>query len=177
MNEEEKKAIEYLKKHIMPYGNKKGNIEFLINDVLLNLIDKQQKELKKLKEIEQAHKEENGKLRVELEEEKEKNKKQFDILCKYEDKLEFYEDKVFDELGKVINLDKIKELDKISVKGKKYIAQYVYDKQIIDIFNKLNSEFAKDYISKDKIKEIIETSSYPDFAIQKIIEFLEMEEK
>lgn len=172
MNEEEK-AIEYLKRHIIPVYGRKGNIEYMLNDVLLNLIDKQQKELKDLKEIEQAHKEENGKLRIGLEEEKNKNKKQFDILCKYEDKLEFYENNVFDELDKVINLDKFRNLDKISVKGKKYIAQDVYDKQIIDIFNKLNSEFANDYISKDKIKNIIESSSYPDFAIQKIIELLE----
>ena len=45
VSEEEKKAIEYLKRHIMPYENEDGNIEFLINDVLLNLIDKQQKEI------------------------------------------------------------------------------------------------------------------------------------
>lgn len=45
MSEEEKKAIEYLKIHIMPYENKNGNIEFLINDILLNLIEKQQKEI------------------------------------------------------------------------------------------------------------------------------------
>ena len=95
------------------------------NDFYKNLCDKQQEEIKKLKEIEQAHKEENEKLRGELEKEKEKNKKQFDILCKYEDKLEFYENNIFDELGKVINLDKFRNLDKISVKGKKYIAQDV----------------------------------------------------
>lgn len=29
------------------------------------------------------------------------------------------------------------------------------------------------YISKDKIKNIIKSSSYPDFAIQKILELLE----
>lgn len=32
---------------------------------------------------------------------------------------------------------------------------------------------AKDYISKDKIRKIIENSSYPDFAIQKIKELIE----
>lgn len=42
--------------------------------ILLNLIEKQQKELNNLKEIEKSHQEENGKLRVELEQEKEKNK-------------------------------------------------------------------------------------------------------
>ena len=45
MSNEEKKAIEYLKRHIMPYENEDGNIEFLINDVLLHLIEKQQKEI------------------------------------------------------------------------------------------------------------------------------------
>lgn len=50
MNEEEKEAIKYLKKHIIPYNNINGNLEFLVNDVLLNLIDKLQKENKELKE-------------------------------------------------------------------------------------------------------------------------------
>lgn len=36
-------------------------------DFLINLIENQQKELNNLKEIEKSHKEENGKLRVELE--------------------------------------------------------------------------------------------------------------
>lgn len=49
MSEEEKKAIEYLKRHIIPVYGKKGNIEYMLNDVLLNLIEKQQKELNKEK--------------------------------------------------------------------------------------------------------------------------------
>lgn len=43
VSEQEKEAIKYLKKHIIPYNNINGNLEFLVNDVLLNLIEKQQK--------------------------------------------------------------------------------------------------------------------------------------
>lgn len=50
LSEEEKKAIEYLKRHIMPVYGRKGNIEYMLNDVLLNLIEKQQKELEQEKE-------------------------------------------------------------------------------------------------------------------------------
>lgn len=45
LSEEEKKAIKYLKRHIMPYENEDGNFEFLINDILLNLIIKQQNKI------------------------------------------------------------------------------------------------------------------------------------
>ena len=49
MNEEEKQAIEYLERHILPYC-REGNIKFMLNDVILNLIKKQQKEIEDLKE-------------------------------------------------------------------------------------------------------------------------------
>lgn len=49
MNEEEKQAIEYLERHIMPYC-REGNIKFMLNDVILNLISKQQKEIERLKD-------------------------------------------------------------------------------------------------------------------------------
>lgn len=65
---EEKKAIEYLKKHIMPYGNKKGNIEFLINDVLLNLIEKKQKEIEALEIIHNTYKDKIRRIIKDLEE-------------------------------------------------------------------------------------------------------------
>ena len=42
MNEEEKEAIEYLERHLLPYC-REGNIKFMLNDVILNLIKKQQK--------------------------------------------------------------------------------------------------------------------------------------
>ena len=47
MDEEEKKAIEYIKRHIIPYYGNKGRIEFMLNDIILNLIKKQQKEIDK----------------------------------------------------------------------------------------------------------------------------------
>lgn len=45
MSEEEQKAIEYLEKHVMPYTNKKGKVEFLVNDVILDLIKRLQDEI------------------------------------------------------------------------------------------------------------------------------------
>lgn len=42
LSEEEKKAIEYLKKHAIPYVGTKGTIELFVNDTILNLIKKQQ---------------------------------------------------------------------------------------------------------------------------------------
>lgn len=48
MTEEEKKAIEYLKRHIIPCYENKGRIEFMLNDTLLNLIEKLQKEKNEL---------------------------------------------------------------------------------------------------------------------------------
>lgn len=51
MSDEEKKAIEYLKRHIIPCYGRKGTIEFMLNDIVLNLIEKQSKEIEELKQI------------------------------------------------------------------------------------------------------------------------------
>ena len=72
MSEEEKKAIDTLNSW---YNyNKKNRNKLLeadkiikVQETILNLIENQQKEINNLKEIEQLHQEENGKLRVELE--------------------------------------------------------------------------------------------------------------
>lgn len=95
LSEEEKEEFEHIKKRAeFVIKNIMGTNVFTTYDVhcvntLIDIIEKQQKELNSLKEIEQLHKEENGKLRVEfekiyednltlaqeLEQEKEKNKK------------------------------------------------------------------------------------------------------
>lgn len=54
-SKEEKKAIEFFKSHVMPYENKKGNIEFLLNEVIVKLIDKLQGEIEDLKAITQNY--------------------------------------------------------------------------------------------------------------------------
>ena len=73
MSEEEKKAIELLSKKDTEYYYRYVDVREAVY-IILNLIENQQKELNNLKEIEKSHQEENGKLRVELEQEKEKNK-------------------------------------------------------------------------------------------------------
>jgi formyltetrahydrofolate synthetase len=50
MSEEEQKAIEYLKTYMLPYFGEGKEVEFYLNDVLINLIKKQQKEIETLKE-------------------------------------------------------------------------------------------------------------------------------
>lgn len=66
MSEEEKKAIELLSKKNTEYYYRYVDVRGAVS-IVLNLIENQQKELNNLKEIEQSHQEENGKLRVELE--------------------------------------------------------------------------------------------------------------
>ena len=51
LSDEEKKAIEYLKRHILPYYGSKGRIEFMLNDIILNLIEKQSKEIEEYKKL------------------------------------------------------------------------------------------------------------------------------
>jgi hypothetical protein len=63
LSEEEMRAIDFLKGVCT---DDCVNKEFVVKPILY-LIENQQKELNNLKEIEQAHKEENGKLRVEFE--------------------------------------------------------------------------------------------------------------
>ncbi len=55
LSDEEKKTIEYLKHHIIPVYGKKGRIEYLLNDVVLNLIEKQSKEIEELKNITKSY--------------------------------------------------------------------------------------------------------------------------
>ena len=87
MTEEEKKAIEYLKRYIMPVYGRKGNIEYMLNDVLLNLIEKQQKKLEK---------------------EKEKNKKVIDYIEKNKEKFKnldyAYPEAVINHFNKINNM-------------------------------------------------------------------------
>lgn len=113
LSEEEKKAIKRIEKHLIERLNKyeaysdcldlqsyyrNGDIK-----ILLNLIEKQQKELNSLKEIEKSHQEENGKLRVELEQEKEKNKELEKLVFR------FSQERDIILKTPVISKDKIKE--------------------------------------------------------------------
>lgn len=75
---EDKDILEFIKKEYK-HCKEKDNVLLLLylgdTEKIINLIEKQQKELNNIKEIEKSHKEENGKLRVELEQEKEKYKR------------------------------------------------------------------------------------------------------
>jgi len=78
MSEEEKKLVEKFKKlYIKDFNGEPittdDRLSYIECALITNLIEKLEKELNNIKEIEQQHQEENGKLRVELEQEKEKN--------------------------------------------------------------------------------------------------------
>lgn len=47
MSEEEKQAIEFLENHIIPYYDK-SRMKFMVNDVILNLIEKQENKYNRL---------------------------------------------------------------------------------------------------------------------------------
>jgi len=108
MSEEEKKAIETVESFIKYYKTNeqtshRANLDVFREECqaiefILNKYDVTQKELNNLKEIEQSHQEENGKLRVELEQEKERNellerhiKNNYTSKDKIKEKIEDYE--------------------------------------------------------------------------------------
>lgn len=67
---EDKDILEFIKKEYK-HCKEKDNVLLLLylgdTEKIINLIEKQQKELNNIKEIEKSHQEENGKLRVEFE--------------------------------------------------------------------------------------------------------------
>ena len=62
-----------------------------------------------------------------------RNKELFETCCRYEDTLEHYEYKIFDELDDYIKLDEISKLDKIGIKGKKYISESLIKEKIEEL--------------------------------------------
>lgn len=162
LSEEEKKAIEYFKEKIknkLPLYEETyidGEL-YRINilqletkfteeqankmEILLNLIEKQQKEL-------------------EQEQEKEKNKKQFETLCRYEDTLGHYECEVFNELGEVINIHKLSELDEIRIIGKRYISQERIMQEIKNIEKRMetttnSTEYLKLHCAQEYLRGLL----------------------
>lgn len=158
MNEEEKNTVESLKIKAEFIGdNYSFGTQGIINlrnelKILLNLIEKQQKELNNLKEIEKTHQEENGKLRVEFE--------------------KVYED----------NLTLAHELEQEKEKNKeleKHQRQYLDGELITAKQGKFFEKMIKEnYISKDKIMEILENeiidiSGFRCIAVEDIENLLE----
>ena len=139
MNEREKKTVESLQDIVNDKELEKVTLYKLgIQDIEIasNLIEKQAKEIQNLKEIEKSHQEENGKLRVELEQEKEINK---EIAIKNHKIKE--ESNAYGE--EIIRLDN--ELRQEKEKNKELLKEY----------NKKLQIDWEDAISKDKIKEKI----------------------
>lgn len=96
------------------------------------IIENQQKELNNLKEIEQSHKEENGKLRVELEQEK--------VISKY------WQDRF---------LDQVKYGNKITISGDPETIKYVIDTVTYNYIHKDKIKEMKEfYINEHKNKDI-----------------------
>lgn len=190
MNEEEKKAIEDLKGIDITYfvnGHECANFYLDEADkvskeieLILNLIEKQQKELNSLKEIEQAHKTDNGLLRQELDMQIEHNKELEATLKQTQDswfedtqKLEQEKEKNKElEAKRIWNKLRIEELKKELVQEKEKnkeleeklkIAKQLYNDSCICI--------ATECVEKDKIKDMMK---YREFELQQ--EYKEFEE-
>lgn len=140
MSEEEKKAIEYWKRDIALYRWNTQLASEHYAQIILNLIENQQKELNSLKEIEKSHKKENEKLRIEFE--------------------KVYED----NLSLAKELKQYKLLEANINKANKIIAENKFEKKKnkeLEEQNQfqrkqLNDAFDRGWIHKDKIKEKIE---------------------
>ncbi|MBR1653531.1 MAG: hypothetical protein IJ690_01045 [Clostridia bacterium] len=145
MSEEEKKLFEAIK-----YKNKHLFLVKVDADFLINSIEKQQKELNNLKEIEKSHKEENGKLRVEIEklyqdnltlvdglkQEKEKNKILDNLLLVNKEEYEFIKNK-----EDYIHKDIIKE--KIAYQNMLWNTpnrQKEYNQEVVEVLEELLEE-------------------------------------
>lgn len=164
MNEKEKEAIEELKKQLRLAINIDDVTTAVRNDnakTILNLIEKLQKELNSLKEIEQQHKTDNGLLRQELDMQIEHNKELEATLKKTQDS--WFED--------------TQKLEQEKEKNKK-----LYEQNQIYVLNgskvKLETHIKNNYIRKDKIKELLENetidiSGFRCIAVEDIEELLE----
>ena len=164
MNEKEKEAIEELKKQLRLAINIDDVTTAVRNDnakTVLNLIEKLQKELNSLKEIEQQHKTDNGLLRQELDMQIEHNKELEATLKKTQDS--WFED--------------TQKLEQEKEKNKK-----LYEQNQIYVLNgskvKLETHIKNNYIRKDKIKELLENetidiSGFRCIAVEDIEELLE----
>lgn len=76
-------------------------------------------------------------------------------LFHYEDTLERYEYKVFN--GNVIDLEKVKELDKIRILGKEYISKDKIRKKIEELCKELlKYPFEDEWFLRDRIEEQID---------------------
>lgn len=159
MSEEEKETIEDCKELVQELKQHKdkdfiGRLYYKskpvedILSVLLNLIENQQKELNNLKEIEKSHQQENGKLRVEFEK-------------VYEDNLtlahELEQEKASNKFDKGLygllmkEEEKNKELEEKLKIATAMLTRGTYPEQ-----NEGDNDFDKQFISKDKIKEMKE---------------------
>lgn len=169
MSEEEKKAIETLKGLTVYYDDyslldeeeieENDNINKSIQ-LMIDLIERLEKELNNLKEIEQQHKTDNGLLRQELDMQIEHNKELDNIL--------YAKQSMIDELTQneeqlKIESDKEKENLKIAVA---MLTKGTYPEE-----NEGDNDFNKQFIAVDKIKEM---KKYREFELQQ--EYKEFEE-
>ena len=157
MSEEEKETIEDCKELVQELKQHKdkdfiGRLYYRnkpvedILSVLLNLIENQQKEINNIKEIEKSHKEENGKLRVELEQEKEKNKELEAKRIWNKLRIEGLKKELVQEKEKNKELEN--ELDKTT-----YLLSRC-NKRLENIARELIAEIKSDYYYKEIMQEI-----------------------
>lgn len=163
LSEEEKKAVIFLK-HFL-----EDDDVFEISNkdlrIILNLIEKQQKELNNLKEIEKTYQEENGKLRFELEKitsEKSIGERQYRELLRDldEEKEKINTIKKLMSIGDITDealftlvQTTIAELERLE-DIEEQLEQEKEKNKLLQ--SQLNGAFDRGFISKDKIKERME---------------------
>lgn len=159
LSEEEEKAKLELNRYIYGKNLSKDEIVDYLG-IIFALIEKQQKELNSLKEIEQLHKEENGKLRVELKQEKNKINTIKKLMAVGDITDEALFTLVQTTMAELERLEDIEEkLDKQKENNKKLMQEYhkrVQEK--LDLMYvggaRSETEVKRDYIPKDKIKKL-----------------------
>ena len=170
MSEEEKKAIEHLNSFLnIPEFVWIKESELLMKNVkiVLNLIEKQQKELNNIKEIEKIHRKVNEILRVELEQEKEINKEIAIKNHKIKEESNAYGEEII-RLDNELNQEKEKNKD---LEEKLKIAIAILTRGTYPEENEGDNDFDKQFIAVDKIKDMMK---YREFELQQ--EYKEFEE-
>ena len=151
MSEEEKKAIELLRNKNTEYYYRFIDVRDAVS-TLLNLIENQQEEIEEKSTIILAGAEKVKQLEKEIEELKKENKEIRD--WKY-------------VIDNPIDLDKLKELDIIKIKGKEYISKSIYNelekdkKALVNNYSNVLGEFIPKDKIREKIKDYTEKSKHP----------------
>lgn len=153
MNEEEKKLVEKFKNlYIKDFNGEPITVDDRLSYIecalITNLIKKLDKELNNLKEIEQAHKTDNGLLRQELDMQIEHNK-ELEATLKQTQNSWFEDTQKLEQEKEKNNELEIELSTRDNINVDKLVEKYRYYRRLAD-------SYQANCISKDKLKEIVD---------------------